>query len=287
MRNGVVIIPSENIQSSIKKPNRTFIMRKLFPFSFLFLLSCAVVPMTGRKQFVAIPSSQMIALSSESYARVLEEGTLSANQTYVNQVRTVGKRLTAAVETYLKQNNLQSALEGYQWQYNVLVSEELNAWCMPGGQIAFYEGILPVCQDENGIAVVMGHEIAHAVAQHGNERMSQQLAIQMGGIALSEALKTQKQQTIDLALLAFGVGATVGVELPFSRTHELEADELGLYFMAMAGYDPRLAPEFWERMAAKSTSRPPEFLSTHPDPSNRIQHLNQIMPRALEYYQAR
>jgi predicted Zn-dependent protease len=158
---------------------------------------------------------------------------------------------------------------------------------MPGGQIAFYEGILPVCRDENGIAVVMGHEIAHAVAQHGNERMSQQLAIQMGGIALSEALKTQKQQTIDLALLAFGVGATVGVELPFSRTHELEADELGLYFMAMAGYDPRLAPEFWERMAARSASRPPEFLSTHPDPSNRIAHLNQIMPRALEYYHAR
>ena len=262
-------------------------MKKLILLPFLFLLSCAVVPMTGRKQFVAIPSSQMIALSNESYAKVLEEGTLSANRTYVNQVQTVGKRLTAAVESYLKQNNLQSSIEGYQWQYNVLVSEELNAWCMPGGQIAFYEGILPVCRDENGIAVVMGHEIAHAVAQHGNERMSQQLAIQMGGIALSEALKTQKQQTIDLALLAFGVGATVGVELPFSRTHELEADELGLYFMAMAGYDPRLAPEFWERMAARSASRPPEFLSTHPDPSNRIAHLNQIMPRALEYYHVR
>ena len=218
---------------------------------------------------------------------MLSEGKLSTNSNYVSTVRKVGERLTAAVENYLKQNNLTSATEGYQWQYNVLVSEELNAWCMPGGQIAFYEGIMPVCQDENGIAVVMGHEIAHAVAQHGNERISQQLALQMGGIALSEALKTQKQETIDLAMLAFGVGAKVGVELPYSRTHETEADELGLYFMAMAGYDPQTAPSFWERMEAKSASRPPEFLSTHPDPSNRIANLKRIMPKAMEYYKSR
>jgi predicted Zn-dependent protease len=261
-------------------------MRKLIILTFLFLLSCAVVPMTGRKQFVAIPSSQMITLSAESYSQVLAEGTLSSNEYYVSTVRKVGERLTAAVETYLKQNNLQSATDGYTWEYNVLVSEELNAWCMPGGQIAFYEGILPVCQDENGIAVVMGHEIAHAVAQHGNERMSQQMAIQMGGIALSEALSTQKQETIDLAMLAFGVGTQVGVMLPYSRTHESEADELGLYFMAMAGYNPQTAPAFWERMAEKGGSRPPEFLSTHPDPSNRIKDLEQHMPKAMEYYNA-
>jgi predicted Zn-dependent protease len=261
-------------------------MKKLTFLSFLFLLSCSVVPMTGRKQFVAIPSSQMIALSSESYSQVLAEGKLSTNDYYVSTVRKVGERLTAAVETYLKQNNLQSVTDGYTWEYNVLVSEELNAWCMPGGQIAFYEGILPVCQDENGIAVVMGHEIAHAVAQHGNERMSQQLAIQMGGVALSEALSTQKQETIDLAMLAFGVGAQVGVMLPYSRTHESEADELGLYFMAMAGYNPQTAPAFWERMAEKGGSRPPEFLSTHPDPSNRIKDLEQHMPKAMEYYNA-
>lgn len=261
-------------------------MNKLVIFSFLFLFSCAVVPMTGRKQFVAIPSSQMIALSNESYSKVLSEAKLSTNTSYVNMVKEVGQKLSLAVEAYLTQNNLQSAIEGYEWQYNVLVSEELNAWCMPGGQIAFYEGILPVCQDENGIAVVMGHEIAHAVAQHGNERMSQQLALQMGGIALSEALKTQKQKTIDLAMLAFGVGAQVGVMLPYSRTHETEADELGLYFMAMAGYNPQTAPAFWTRMAEKSASRPPEFLSTHPDPSNRIANLNRIMPKAMEYYEA-
>jgi predicted Zn-dependent protease len=262
-------------------------MKKLISLSFAFLISCAVVPMTGRKQFVAIPSSQMIALSNESYSKVLAEGKLSNKSEYVNSVRKVGQRLTAAVETYLQQNNLQSAITGYNWQYNVLESEELNAWCMPGGQIVFYEGILPVCQDENGIAVVMGHEIAHAVAQHGNERMSQQLAIEMGGIALSEALKTQKQETMDLAMLAFGVGAQVGVMLPYSRTHESEADELGLYFMAMAGYNPQTAIAFWERMEANSAARPPEFLSTHPDPSNRIAKLQRIMPKAMEYYSAR
>ena len=265
-------------------------MKKLIPLTFfvlLFLVSCSVVPMTGRKQFVAIPASQMIALSAESYSQVLAEGKLSANTSYVNMLTRVGQRLTAAVESYMKQNKMEAAIEGYDWQYNVLVSEELNAWCMPGGQIAFYEGIMPVCEDETGVAVVIGHEIAHAVAQHGNERMSQQLAIQMGGIALSEALKTQKQQTIDLAMVAFGVGAQVGVVLPYSRTHETEADELGLYFMAMAGYNPQAAPDFWKRMEAKSSARPPEFLSTHPEPSNRIANLEAHMPKAMEYYNNR
>jgi predicted Zn-dependent protease len=196
----------------------------------------------------------MLALSADSYTQVLESSRLSTNQYYVNTVREVGERLTAAVEAYLKLNNLESAIEGYEWQYSVIVSEELNAWCMPGGQIAFYEGILPVCEDEAGIAVVMGHEIAHAVAQHGNERMSQEMAIQMGGMALSEALSQQKQET---------------------------------YELTMAGYNPQVAPAFWERMNANSGSRPPEFLSTHPDPSNRIGHLKELMPKAMEYYNGR
>ena len=262
-------------------------MRFLITILFLCLVSCASVPMTGRKQFVAIPSSQMIALSSESYSKVLEENKLSSNAYYRERVQAVGENVTRAVETYLKQNGLEAYIEGYQWQYNVLVSQELNAWCMPGGQIAFYEGIMPVCMDDEGIAVVMGHEIAHAVAQHGNERMSQQLLIQLGGIALSEAMKTQKEQTIELALIAFGVGSRIGVELPFSRTHESEADELGLYFMAMAGYDPSAAPVFWERMEAHGGTAVPEFLSTHPNPANRIEHLKQLMPKALEYYHNR
>jgi predicted Zn-dependent protease len=226
----------------------------------------------------------MLSLSAQSYKQVMEESTLSTNQYYVNMVQDVGRRLTTAVKTYLKQQNLESAIEGYDWQYNVIISEQVNAWCMPGGQIAFYEGIMPVCEDEAGVAVVMGHEIAHAVARHGNERMSQQLAIQMGGIALSEALSEQKEETMQLAMLVFGAGSQLGVALPYSRTHEYEADELGLYFMALAGYDPRAAPKFWERMVNLSPERPPQFLSTHPDPINRIAQMNKIMPKALEYY---
>ncbi len=262
-------------------------MKKILILSLFYLASCSTVPMTGRKQLVAIPSSQMIALSDESYAQVLKEGQISSNAQYRSSVQKVGEKLTRAVEEYMAKNGMEKYVEGYNWQYNVLVSEQLNAWCMPGGQIAFYEGIMPVCKDENGIAVVMGHEIAHAVAQHGNERMSQQLAIQMGGIALSEAIKTQKQETIDLAMLAFGVGSKVGIELPYSRTHESEADELGLYFMAMAGYNPQSAPDFWKRMEAGGGERPPEFLSTHPDPTNRIEDLNRHMPKAMEYYNNR
>jgi len=263
-------------------------MRKL-PFFILliFVMACATVPLTGRRQFTIIPADQMLSLSADSYSQVLKESKISTNQKYVTSVRTVGQNLTAAVKQYLKQNGLESATQGYQWQYNVLVSNELNAWCMPGGQIAFYEGIMPVCQDDNGVAVVMGHEIAHAVAKHGNERMSQQLVLQLGGVALSEALKTQKETTQQLALLAFGVGTQLGVTLPYSRAHETEADELGLYFMAMAGYDPQKAPAFWERMQSQSSARMPEFLSTHPDPTNRIKNMQKIMPKAFEYYNAR
>jgi Zn-dependent protease with chaperone function len=204
-------------------------MKKLIFLVLVFVVGCAIVPFTGRKQFTAIPSSQMVSLSADSYSQVLKDNKLSQNQNYVSRVKQVGTRLTAAVEKYMKANGMESRLQDFTWQYNVLVSPEVNAWCMPGGQIAFYEGIMPVCVDDNGIAVVMGHEIAHAIAQHGNERMSQQLVVQMGGVALSEALKTQKETTQQLALLAFGVGSNLGVVLPYSRTHESEADELGLY----------------------------------------------------------
>ena len=179
---------------------------------------------------------------------------------------------------------LQSRIDGYKWEYAVLKSDQVNAWCMPGGKIGFYEGIFPVCEDENGVAVVMSHEIAHAVAHHGNERMSQQLLVNMGGVALSEALQTKKEETQQLAMMAFGVGSQLGVMLPYSRLHEEEADEMGLYFMAMAGYDPRKAPEFWQRMIDLNQARPPEFLSTHPNPENRIKELQKHMNKAMEYY---
>lgn len=260
-------------------------MKKFVFFLLVLAVGCGVAPITGRRQLVVIPADQMLSLSAQSYAQVLKENKVSNNQQYLSAVRNVGNRLTNAVERYLQQNNMQSAIQGFQWQYTVLQSKEANAWCMPGGQIAFYEGIMPICADENGIAVVMGHEIAHAIAKHGNERMSQQLALQLGGVALSEALSTKSETTQQIAMAAFGAGSALGVVLPYSRTHEYEADELGLYFMAMAGYDPRTAPAFWERMVAQAGGRPPEFLSTHPDPTNRIKAMNRKISKAMQYYQ--
>jgi predicted Zn-dependent protease len=202
-------------------------------------------------------------------------------------VKRVGRRIQGAVEKYMTDNNFRHQLEGYQWEFNLVESKEVNAWCMPGGKVVVYTGILPVAKDENGLAVVMGHEIAHAVAKHGNERMSQGLLTELGGVALSVALRDKPQQTQRLFMNAFGVGAQVGVLLPFSRTHESEADHLGLIFMAMAGYDPHGAVTFWERMAQQGGSKPPEFLSTHPSDQTRINKIKAELPEALKYYQKR
>lgn len=256
-------------------------------FVLTLLISCNTVPLTGRKQFTAIPTSQMLSLSNQSYDQVLQQADLSSNNAALQQIRRVGNRVTDAVEKYMQQIDRSGLIDGYRWEYNLINEDVLNAWCMPGGKIAFYEGILPICKNDNGIAVVMAHEISHAVAKHGNERMSQQLALQLGGMALSEALKEKSETTTQLAMTAFGLGSQLGVLLPYSRSHEKEADELGLYFMAMAGYDPREAPEFWQRMqAASQGGRTPEFLSTHPNPDKRINHLERIMPKAMEYYNA-
>ena len=255
--------------------------------TLLLLTSCSSVLLTGRKQLLVIPNSQMLALSADSYSQVLSETPASSNTEYIRTVQRVGTRVSAAVEEYLKLQSLESRVEGFDWQFNVLESEQLNAWCMPGGQIAFYEGIMPVCGDDNGIAIVMGHEIDHEIAKHGNERMSQQLLINMGVLRPRHSSRRKKAETKQLALLAFGVGSQVGVSLPYSRTHETEADELGLYFMAMAGYDPQTAPAFWERMSAEGGELPPEFLSTHPAPTTRIEDLKKFMPKAMEYYNSK
>ncbi len=260
-------------------------MKKVIYFiAALLLAGCSTVPLTNRTQITAIPTSEMLSLSNESYNQVVSESKLSSNTSYRQSVNRVGQRITKAVEDYLTQIGRKELLNGYKWEFNVIESEEMNAWCMPGGKIAFYEGIMPVCEDDNGIAVVMAHEIAHAVAKHSNERMTHQLGLQMGGMALSQALSEKKESTQQIAMAVFGIGSQVGIMLPYSRSHETEADELGLYFMAMAGYDPVEAPKFWERMLAAGKSSTPEFLSTHPDPENRIKHLNEIMPKALEYY---
>ncbi len=226
----------------------------------------------------------MLSLGNDSYKQVLSENKFSTNQQYINDVKKVGGHITTAVEKYFREHNQSNLLAGYKWEFNVLVSKEMNAWCMPGGKIAFYEGIMPICVDAHGIAVVMSHEIAHAVANHGNERLSQQLSVQLGGVALDIALVNEPETTRNLALGAFGVGSAVGVLLPYSRKHESEADELGLYFMAMAGYNPIQAVNFWQRIKTMSQGSPPEFLSTYPANQTRISNLNSKMNKALVYY---
>ena len=252
----------------------------------LFLVvSCTTNPVTGRKQLSLIPASQMHSLSFTQYSQFLNENKLSTDTQKTAMIKRVGARIQKAVETYMAEIGEADKLDGFKWEFNLIDDPTQNAWCMPGGKVVFYTGILPICKDEAGIAVVMGHEIAHAVANHGGERMSQALAVQLGGVGLQVALSEKPALTQNLFLQAFGVGSQVGM-LKFSRTHESEADEMGLYFSAMAGYDPRTAPQFWERMKAQSSGQaPPEFLSTHPSHETRIQQLNALMPKALELYE--
>jgi predicted Zn-dependent protease len=246
---------------------------------------CSTVPITGRSQLSLVSASEMNAMSFAQYGAFLKENKLSSNKSNVEMVRRVGGNIQRAVETYFAQHNLSEELAGYAWEFNVVESEEVNAWCMPGGKVVVYTGILPITKDETGLAVVMGHEIAHAVAQHGAERMSQGLLQQLGGVALSVALANEPAQTQNLFYTAYGVGTTVGVMLPFSRTHESEADRLGLVFMAMAGYNPNAAVDFWTRMAAqKGGGAPPEFLSTHPSDATRIADIKKHLPEAMSYY---
>jgi predicted Zn-dependent protease len=252
--------------------------------AFVFMM-CSTVPLTGRKQLSLIPASQMLGMSYSEYGTFLKENKLSSDAQATAMVKRIGSRVQGAVERYFKEKGIEGSLAGYQWEFNLVEDKQVNAWCMPGGKVVVYTGILPVTQNETGLAVVMGHEIAHAVAEHGNERMSQGMLAQLGGMALDAALKDKPEQTRSLWLGAFGLGAQVGVLLPFSRTQESEADELGLTFMAMAGYNPQDAVTFWQRMAAnKGGQAPPEFLSTHPSDDTRIRQIQEHMPEAMKYY---
>lgn len=246
--------------------------------------SCSTVPLTGRSQINLLPESSMVEMSLASYSEFLKENKLSGNASQTEAIRRVGKRISGAVESFLRDNGYADRLADFSWEFNLVENKIPNAWCMSGGKIVFYTGIMPLTRDDAGIAVVMAHEVAHAVARHGNERMSQGMLIQMGGVALSEALKQKPEQTKNLFLMAYGLGSQIGVLLPFSRSHELEADQLGLIFMAMAGYNPNEAVAFWTRMAGLAGQRPPEFLSTHPMDEKRIERLKNYMPKAMELY---
>ena len=262
---------------------------KLFIFLIvIFIISaCSQVLISNRRQLNLIPNSSMLQMSFDQYGQFLEENVISEDKVNTNMVKRVGKNIQKAVEQYFIENGLEEELKNYAWEFNLVESNEVNAWCMPGGKVVFYTGILPLTKDENGLAVVMGHEIAHAIADHGNERMSQGIMTQLGGVALAVAVSEKPEQTQQLWMNAFGAGAQLGVLLPFSRLHESEADHLGLIFMSIAGYNPNHAISFWRRMSEmKGGQAPPEFISTHPSDDNRIAQIEKLLPEALKYFNA-
>ncbi|MEJ7736592.1 MAG: M48 family metallopeptidase [Chitinophagaceae bacterium] len=264
-------------------------MKKIFYLAFLSvsLYSCSTNAVTGRRQLSLIPESEIQTMAAQEYRTFLTQNKVvstTANKD-AEMVRRIGQRITAAVTQYYTGLGKADILKGYEWEYNLVDSKDVNAWCMPGGKIVVYTGLLSITQNEAALAVVMGHEVTHALASHGNERMSQGLLQQLGGVALSVALANKSQETQSLFMNAYGVGSNVGVMLPFSRNHEYEADQFGLNFAAMAGYNPQEAIPLWERMEkAGGGNKPPEFLSTHPAEGNRIARLQKQMPEALKYY---
>lgn len=248
------------------------------------VMSCSTVPLTNRKQVNLLPSSMMMEMSLTSYDEFLKENpALPDNDKNVQQVRKVGNDISSAVSDFLKENKLEKRIDDFQWEFNVVQDETINAWCMPGGKIVFYSGIMPVCEDDNGVAVVMGHEMAHALARHGNERMSQQLAVQLGGMTLAVAMQEKPEMTQQIFLASYGIGSQLGT-LAYSRKHEYEADKIGMILMAKAGYDPSSAVAFWEKMSAQGGTSMPELLSTHPSDEKRIQAMRNNLPEAMKYY---
>ncbi|MBC8006286.1 MAG: M48 family metallopeptidase [Verrucomicrobia bacterium] len=246
---------------------------------------CATNAVTGRKQLSLVSESELQLMATNQYQAFLTENkALPASNKDAALVDRVGGRIASAITKFFTDQGRGDILEGYKWEFNTVESKDANAWCMPGGKVVVYTGLLPITQTETALAIVVGHEIAHAIATHGNERMSQGMVQQLGGAALQVALAQKPAETQNIFLTAYGVGSQVGALLPFSRKQETEADEYGLIFAAMAGYDPREAVPFWERMAKSGGAGQPEFLSTHPSNQTRIRNLEKFMPEALKYY---
>lgn len=251
------------------------------------LYACTTNAITGRSQLSLVSESEVQAMALTQYKQFLTENKVvtPTKNNDAEMVQRIGKRISTAITKYYTEQGLSNELQGYNWEYNLVDSKEVNAWCMPGGKIVVYTGILPITQNEDALAVVMGHEIAHALARHGNERMSEGLLQQLGGVALSTALSTKKKETQDLFMAAYGVSSQLGVMLPHSRKQELEADKFGLRYAALAGYNVREAIPLWQRMEKLSQGQaPPEFLSTHPAEQKRINELQKIMDETIRDY---
>lgn len=265
---------------------RTVLVNNFFSTiaSVLIFAACTKNVVTGRKQLNLIPEKELIGMSLTEYDNFLKQNKrLPDHDSRVIQVRQVGNKIKQSVEQYYQKKGISKEIEMYQWEFNVVEDKIINAWCMPGGKVVVYTGILPVTQDEAGLAVVMGHEISHALAKHGNERMSQAMLAQFGQVTLAVAFSQKPQETRNLFLAAYGVGAGLTL-LKYSRNQEAEADKMGLIFMAMAGYDPEYAVEFWKRMSSIGGQKPPEILSTHPSDETRIKLIQEFLPEAKRYY---
>ena len=249
---------------------------------FLFV-ECSTVPITGRKRVNFVSDAQVLPASFAQYSSFLTENKVSTNRVMSNQIKSVGKNISAAVDRFMRANNMSSEADAYKWEFNLIEDETINAWCMPGGKVVFYTGIMPICDNEDGVAAVMGHEVAHAFAKHGQERMSQGQMQQLGTLAVALGTSNKDPETQQMWNTAFGVGSGLGM-LKFSRVHEQEADRLGLVFMLMAGYNGTEAAEVWVRMSNLSNgSSQPEILSTHPSNASRIEDLRTYLPTAKKY----
>jgi predicted Zn-dependent protease len=244
-------------------------------FSSVLLFSCSKVPVSGRRQMHILPESELIQMASQQYDQFISQSIVLTDTENSKLVEKVGRKISLSVEEYLHRHGYSKRLNGFEWEFKLIQDPIVNAWCMPGGKICVYTGILDITQDETGLAVVMGHEVAHAIARHGNERMSKSIAAQMGGIALGVALNNKTEQTQRLFNQAYGLGSGLS-GLAFSRKNELESDKLGLVFMQLAGYDASKAIGFWQRMAANG-QKSPEFLSTHPSDDKRVKEISTFL----------
>ena len=250
----------------------------------LLLTSCGSVPITGRKQLNLVSDSEVLASSLSQYNSYMQGAKRSGNATQSAMVTRVGKKIAAATEAYLNANGLADEVKNFSWEFNLVQDDQLNAFCMPGGKIVVYEGLMKIISSDDELAVVLGHEVAHAVAKHSNERMSQQMLAQYGAQVLSGALSNKSAAVKTIAGQVYGIGAQYGMMLPFSRKHESEADYMGLILMTMAGYTPDVAVGFWQKMSAGGSSSTPEFMSTHPSDKTRISDIQKNLPDIKEKY---
>lgn len=265
----------------ILKPLMTLLLTLALP------TACATVPGTGRSQLALVSEQELTTLAANQYSEMIKKGPLSINPEQTALIRKVGGRISRAAENFLRNNGLAAEIPTYHWEFNLIESGQINAFCMPGGKVAFYSGILPYTRDETGVAVVMGHEVAHAIAHHSRERASQTTMTNLSGniLNLGLGLAGASSLTSEAALTAYGLGSQIGIILPFSRSHESEADRIGLTLMALAGYDPAATAPFWERLATIDTEGGPTFLSTHPSNVQRIANIKTYLPEAERLYQ--